>query len=152
VRRSCSGLWKPCGRGGLSRAALSIALYEGEGYIATARAGLGEAAFEAAFSEGQAWSLEQAIEYALSEEEEREPPPTLVPAPEQQQSPADERAERLTPREWEIALLVGRGLANRQIAQELSISERTVETHVRKILKKLGFTSRARIAAWVAQR
>nr|MBA3491001.1 response regulator transcription factor [Rubrobacteraceae bacterium] len=47
--------------------------------------------------------------------------------------------------------LVARGLPNRQIAQELSISERTVENHVHKILKKLGFSSRAGIAAWVAQ-
>jgi DNA-binding NarL/FixJ family response regulator len=73
---------------------------------------------------------------------------------EQQRSPqADEPpSERLTGREQEIALLVARGLSNRQIAQELSISERTVENHIAKILKKLGFTSRARIATWVAQR
>jgi DNA-binding CsgD family transcriptional regulator len=56
-----------------------------------------------------------------------------------------------TAREQEVALLVGRGLTNRRIAQELSISERTAENHIGKILKKLGFSSRARIAAWVAQ-
>jgi DNA-binding NarL/FixJ family response regulator len=87
----------------------------------------------------------------LSEEEEREPP-TLVPVPEQQSPPADEPAERLTHREQEIAILIGRGLINRQIAQELSISERTVENHIGRILEKQGFTSRARIATWVAQR
>jgi DNA-binding NarL/FixJ family response regulator len=47
---------------------------------------------------------------------------------------------------------VERGLTNRLMASELSISERTVENHIRKILRKLGFTSRARVAAWVAQR
>jgi DNA-binding CsgD family transcriptional regulator len=36
--------------------------------------------------------------------------------------------------------------------QELSISERTVENHIGKIFKKLGFASRSQIAAWVAQR
>jgi DNA-binding CsgD family transcriptional regulator len=112
---------------------------------AGARAKLGEAAFEAALGEGRA------IEYALLEEQERKSP-TLVSVPEQKPPPAGARAERLTHREQEIALLVGRGLTNRQIAQELSISERTVEKHIGKILKKLGFSSRARIAAWVAHR
>jgi DNA-binding NarL/FixJ family response regulator len=71
--------------------------------------------------------------------------------PPEQQLPPDKPLKRLTPREQEIALLVGRGLINRQIAQKLSISERTVENHISKILKKLGFSSRARIATWVAQ-
>jgi len=44
-----------------------------------------------------------------------------------------------------VALLVGRRLTNRQIAQELSIPEHTVANHVRKILKKLGLRSRAQI-------
>jgi non-specific serine/threonine protein kinase len=118
---------------------------------AGARAKLGEEAFEAALGEGRAMPLERAIEYALLEEHERKSP-TLVSVPEQQPPPVSERAERLTHREQEIALLVGRGLTNRQIAQELSISERTVENHIGKILKKQGFSSRARIATWVAQR
>jgi DNA-binding CsgD family transcriptional regulator len=56
----------------------------------------------------------------------------------------------LTAREHEIAALVGRGLTNRQIAATVHISERTAENHVQHILTKLGFTSRAQIAAWVA--
>jgi DNA-binding NarL/FixJ family response regulator len=95
---------------------------------------------------------ERAIEYALSEGAEGHEPPILVAAPDQQQPPLDQQTGKLTPREQEVALLVGRGLTNRQIAKELSISERTVENHIGKILKKLGFTSRARIATWVAQR
>jgi non-specific serine/threonine protein kinase len=137
---------------GLSLTSPSWKHYDYEGYLATARVGLDEAAFEAAWSEGQAMSTEEAIEYALSKEEERKPPTPPVPVPEQQPPPPGERAERLTHREREVALLVGRGLTNRRIAQELSISERTVENHIAKILKKLGFSSRARIAAWVAQR
>lgn len=54
----------------------------------------------------------------------------------------------LTAREREVAALVARGLSNRAIADTLVISERTTETHVRNILSKLGFTSRAQIAAW----
>jgi DNA-binding CsgD family transcriptional regulator len=56
----------------------------------------------------------------------------------------------LTRREDEIAVLVARGLTNRQIAALAHISERTVETHVQHILEKLGFAGRAQIAAWVA--
>jgi non-specific serine/threonine protein kinase len=121
-----------------------------EGRLNIARSQLGEEAWSGAWAEGKAMPLEQAVGYALSEEEEWDAP-TLVSVPEQP-PPADEPLERLTPREQEVALLVGRGLTNRQIAQELSISERTVENHIGKILKKQGFSSRARIAAWVAQR
>jgi non-specific serine/threonine protein kinase len=134
----------------ISPMALSLADYEGR--LSLARSQLGEEAWSGAWAEGKAMALERAIEYALSEEEERDAP-TLVAVPEQQPPPlADEPTERLTAREQEVALLVGRGLTNRQIALELSISERTVENHIGKILKKLGFSSRARIAAWVAQR
>jgi len=90
-------------------------------------------------------ALERAIEYALSEEVEREAP-TLVPLPEQQQ-PLDPRTQELTDREQEVALLLGRGLTNRRIAQVLSISEHTVANHVRKILKKLGLRSRAQVSS-----
>jgi DNA-binding NarL/FixJ family response regulator len=54
----------------------------------------------------------------------------------------------LSPREREVAILVARGLSNRQLADELAISPATVERHVANILGKLGFHSRAQIAAW----
>ncbi len=57
----------------------------------------------------------------------------------------------LTPREREIAALIARGLSNRAIAGELVISQATVARHVANMLTKLGFSSRARIAAWVAR-
>lgn len=56
----------------------------------------------------------------------------------------------LTRREHEVAMLVARHLSNRDIADRLSIGERTVETHVGHILGKLGFASRAEIASWAA--
>jgi non-specific serine/threonine protein kinase len=52
---------------------------------------------------------------------------------------------RLTAREQEIATLVAQGLTNRQIAAELSIALRTVDTHVSRVLRKLGVASRAEL-------
>lgn len=117
------------------------ASYDYEGYLASARAGLTEAAFDAAWSEGSAMSFERAIEYALSPEE---PAPRAAPTPR----PAP---DVLTPRQREVAALVGRGYTNRRIAQELGISEHTAIAHVRNILKKLGFSSRAQIVAWISE-
>jgi DNA-binding CsgD family transcriptional regulator len=54
----------------------------------------------------------------------------------------------LTAREREIAGLIARGLSNRAIADRLVISPRTVDGHVERILRRLGFSSRAQIAAW----
>jgi DNA-binding NarL/FixJ family response regulator len=50
----------------------------------------------------------------------------------------------------DVARLVADGLTNEQIGARLFISERTVDGHVRGILNKLGFNSRAQIAAWMA--
>jgi DNA-binding CsgD family transcriptional regulator len=115
--------------------------------VAAARAGLGEVAFAAAWAGGKAMPPEQAVEYALSAKEQ----PTKAPAP--QESPADggQKPAALTRREREMATLVARELTNRRIAQELSISERTVATHVHKILEKLGLRSRVQIAAWATE-
>jgi DNA-binding CsgD family transcriptional regulator/tetratricopeptide (TPR) repeat protein len=56
----------------------------------------------------------------------------------------------LSPRETEVAALVRDGLTNREIAGRLFISERTAETHVAGIMRKLGVGSRSQIAAWAA--
>ena len=54
----------------------------------------------------------------------------------------------LTRRERQVALLVAQGLTNREIGARLFISEGTARLHVKHILHKLGFTSRAQVAAW----
>lgn len=66
------------------------------------------------------------------------------PAPASAAVPDD----RLTRREREVAMLVARGLTNRQIADALSIGERTVHTHVSNLLGKLALATRAQIASW----
>ncbi len=60
-------------------------------------------------------------------------------------------ANSLSEREWQVGTLVSRGLSNREIANELVVSERTVDSHVSHILRKLSLMSRAQIAAWVVQ-
>ena len=120
---------------------LAATRHDYEGYLAAAQAGLEEAPFDTAWSEGRAMSPEQASEYALSAEE---PPPP-------RSSVQEESPPALTRREREVAALIARGLTNRQIASELMISERTVGHHVSKILRKSGLGSRARIAARVVE-
>ena len=62
------------------------------------------------------------------------------------------RSSTLTCCEEEIATLVAQGITNRQVASELSISEHTAASHVRRILKKLGLQSLMRRARLVADR
>jgi DNA-binding NarL/FixJ family response regulator len=57
----------------------------------------------------------------------------------------------LTAREREVAALIARGLTNRQISDQLVITERTVATHIEHILEKLDFASRTQIGVWAAE-
>ena len=63
----------------------------------------------------------------------------------------DEPVERLTPREREVLALIGRGYANKRIALELGIAEKTVKTHVGHVLAKLGVTDRTQAALYAAR-
>jgi non-specific serine/threonine protein kinase len=111
---------------------------EHDRYVAAARTGLGPTAFAAAADRGRTMTVDQALEYALTPAERR---PAV----------RETAADILTAREREVAALIAQGLTNRQIAARLVITERTAETHVQNILNKLGFTSRAQIAAWAAR-
>jgi DNA-binding CsgD family transcriptional regulator len=57
----------------------------------------------------------------------------------------------LSPRERQVAALVAEGRSNRQIAERLVLSERTVESHIRNALIKLDFSRREEIVAWVVR-
>ncbi len=94
--------------------------------------------YQRALAEGSAHSTPgQAIAYALG---------THTEGP----SPAPDAAP-LTRREREVAMLIKRGMRNRQIAVELLLSPRTVDGHVERILAKLNVESRTQIAVWVAE-
>ncbi|ASF09340.1 putative two-component response regulator [Nocardia brasiliensis NBRC 14402] len=62
---------------------------------------------------------------------------------------AGPRLNALTPRETEVSRLIGNGLTNAQIAQHLGLSEATVKTHVKRIMGKLGLSSRAQVVVAV---
>jgi DNA-binding NarL/FixJ family response regulator len=57
----------------------------------------------------------------------------------------------LSPREREVAGLIGRGQTNRQIADSLFISVATVERHTVNIFNKLGLHGRSQVAVWAAE-
>ena len=105
-------------------------------------ADLGTARFAAEHEAGRQLSRDAAVDLALGE-------PAGEPAAA---SPAAAPAGPgpLARREADVARLVAEGLTNKEIGSRLFISERTVDSHVRSILNKLGFSSRAQIAAWMA--
>ncbi|MDR7482864.1 MAG: LuxR C-terminal-related transcriptional regulator [Armatimonadota bacterium] len=102
---------------------------------AAARERLGVARFDAAWNRGAALPIDEAVALALGR-------PSPIP---EKRAP---RAGGLTGRETEIALRIAAGQTNRQIAFALSISERTVDTHVQNMLNRLGLERRTQIAAW----
>jgi predicted ATPase/DNA-binding CsgD family transcriptional regulator len=106
---------------------------------------LGPDAYANAFAKGNALSLKQAIRYAS-------PRPGRATARGIPGLPPEPGGELLTGRQAEIAELIADGMTNRKIAERLVISPRTADAHVENILGRLGFTSRAQIAAWVADR
>jgi non-specific serine/threonine protein kinase len=103
---------------------------ERQPWIAAARRALGREVAEALWLAGGRMTPSQGLAYALND--------------------ADEPALRgpLTGREREIAALVARGRRNHEIAQQLYLSPRTVEAHLEHIRNKLGYQSRAEVAAW----
>jgi predicted ATPase/DNA-binding SARP family transcriptional activator/DNA-binding CsgD family transcriptional regulator len=116
--------------------------------VVAARSQLNEAAWEAAFAQGMAMSGEEAAEYALSEEVA----PAAPESPPAEGRTVEPLTTLLTAREREVAAMVAQGMSNRQIAQELFLSEHTVKRHISKILRKLGLASRAEVAAWATER
>jgi DNA-binding NarL/FixJ family response regulator len=64
---------------------------------------------------------------------------------------APESPETLTQREIDVLRLMAKGLANKEIARELGIGEKTVKTHVSNILSKLGLLSRTQAALYAIQ-
>ncbi|MBO0692229.1 MAG: response regulator transcription factor [Acidimicrobiaceae bacterium] len=108
-------------------------------YQAKAEAALGTQEYEAQLGAGRRLHREQAAAMALDRR------------PDAVTGPAHTDTGPLSKRELEVARLLAEGLTNKEIGSRLFISERTVDTHVRKILDKLGFNSRSQVAAWAGR-
>jgi ATP/maltotriose-dependent transcriptional regulator MalT len=88
--------------------------------------------------------MQPALSRALALREPHAPAATLAAGRES-------ASDVLTTRERQIAGLITDGLSNHEIAERLVITEGTVEVHVKHILGKLGFRSRAQVAGWLAR-
>jgi predicted ATPase/DNA-binding CsgD family transcriptional regulator len=101
---------------------------------------LGRQRFDATFAAGGKLGMAELVEFALGETGQAE---------EEPEAAGTEAV--LTRRERQVAGLVADGLSNKEIAAQLVISQRTAEAHVEHALTKLGFTSRAQLAALVSK-
>lgn len=116
-------------------------------YEQEARTLLDAETFAQLFAEGGAMPLLKAAEYAMTA------PIPSIESTRQSLMPrmATKLFGGLTAREREIAVLVAQGKPSREIADNLVLSERTVEHHIGNILSKLAFHSRTQIATWVLE-
>jgi len=113
---------------------------EYEHYLEQAHVALVEKTFQAEQAAGQQLSLEQAVAYAQY---------VARKAAAVQQT--RQQFDQLTPREREVAMLIAQAKSNAEIAEELVVSKRTVESHIANIRSKLGFTERAQIVRWAIE-
>lgn len=137
------------GAGESLRALLNVPVLMGPGYAGirmsaadTARSSLGSERFDALSGHGHALPLSAALAVAKGEA------PAVPPADD---AAAGIEVKPLTRREEEVADLVAEGFANREIAERLFLSKRTVDSHLEHIFTKLGFSSRTQLASWVLE-
>lgn len=67
------------------------------------------------------------------------------------EGPAEETAEKLSPREREIVVLLAKGASNKEIANTLNLAESTVKIHVQNVFKKLNLSSRVQVAVYAVE-
>ncbi|MGH3278991.1 MAG: LuxR C-terminal-related transcriptional regulator, partial [Trebonia sp.] len=111
----------------------------------TARSSLGEERFNALAGHGYTLPLPAALAVAKGEA------PAAPTAAETAGREGGHEVKPLTRRENEVADLVAAGFANREIAERLFLSKRTVDSHLEHIFTKLGFSSRTQLASWVLE-
>jgi DNA-binding CsgD family transcriptional regulator len=109
-------------------------------WLVPLRETFGQHAADAVWADGRALEFGDTIALALGSDE-----------PAAHASTMAQTASVLTAREHQVAALLTRGLSNRQIAEQLVITERTVASHVEHILEKLGFASRHQVGAWMVE-
>jgi predicted ATPase/DNA-binding CsgD family transcriptional regulator len=109
------------------------------------RRALGKTAFDVAWREGQQAPLPETIDLALR--------PVVADTAVSLPKAAAMKVKfgGLTPRERETARWIAQGKTNREIAEIMIVSEKTIETYVTRSLNKLGFSSRVQIARWALE-
>jgi len=112
---------------------------EHERMVGGLRNRLGERSFAAEWAAGRVTSPEDAARFALR-----------VGDPESAAEPAHGRP-LLTRREQDVTALVARGLTNRQVAEQLLVTPRTIETHLEHVFAKLGVQTRTELVAWAVR-
>jgi non-specific serine/threonine protein kinase len=123
-------------------------------HVQHVRAMLGEAVSRKAWAEGQHMSQAEAIRYAqgLSTHLANSRPRSSRDVAKLHKLRIRQEFGGLTAREREVVALIVQGKTNREIANLLVVSERTVDKHVGQILSKLGFRARAQVAAWAVEK
>lgn len=114
-----------------------------DGAIATLQQRLGETAFAEGWDRGRRRPLNEVVARALSEQASLE---------SEAMAPNQAARSSLTAREIEVLRLVRDGRSNREIGEQLFVSERTAQTHVQHILAKLEVNTRAAAAAVAVER
>lgn len=162
VYKVAQAVWRGLGT---TVSAFGPVLTDSEQMMARVRRELGESRFQTILVSGPEPSKEQAIELALAaartaygpttaDRKPERPKPDVVAGGGAWAAYSDNYGKtagtRLTKREAQVAALVAEGQSNKEIAAVLVVSPRTVDGHIERILAKLGFTSRAQIAVWVA--
>jgi ATP/maltotriose-dependent transcriptional regulator MalT len=112
-------------------------------WVDVAERRLGETAAAAATAEGHAWPVDRLVTYALSADE--------TPLESGPEGPSRRAFAGLTRRELEVLRLLALAQSNREIAQELVLSEKTVERHLSHIFTKLQVSSRTAAARMAVQ-
>ena len=109
--------------------------------VSLAVKGIGRRTYDAAFARGRAMTIGEGVAFAVGDRQAPKPAPAVTAASDTE----------LTRRQLEIARLIAEDLTNRQIADRLFLSERTVETHITNMLNKLGLSSRVQLSRWLAE-
>jgi len=119
-----------------------------ERYLTAAR-GLGQETITQLWEQGSALDASAAVDLALTMPDDAGAGET--PGPRSRPGIRAPAPGGLTPRELEIVALIAEGHSNRAIGEKLVISPATAARHVANILLKLGFSSRAQVAAWATR-
>ena len=102
---------------------------------------IGRKAYDVAYARGRAMTIGEGVAFAVGGKQPARPPSSAKVASD----------SILSRRQLEIARLIAEDLTNRQIADRLFLSERTVETHITNMLNKLGLNSRVQLSRWLAE-